>query len=207
MLSLCYWVGFSYAASGGYSPAVMCGLSSCGTLVKLLHVMWNLPRPGIEPMSSALAGKFFTAEPLERSFWAALMPPCCSRSRSIFHCSSLKSSDDVSTHTHRCMSVPANLSFLGCHQTWFLKFLGASHPIPISSAAGLNLDWLLALLPFAAFSTGLWEWSGSETLDGSKSVFLDLISEWPLLLPVYFLDPEDLTPPGGAFWSWTQMNF
>jgi len=28
--------------------------------------MWDLPKPGIEPMSPALAGKFFTTEPPEK---------------------------------------------------------------------------------------------------------------------------------------------
>ena len=38
-------------------------LSSCGSQAQLLCGMWDLPRPGIEPMSSALAGEFFTTEP------------------------------------------------------------------------------------------------------------------------------------------------
>ena len=63
-------------ASKGYSPAVVCGLlaavaslvvergegragfSSCGARAELLCGMWNLPRPGIEPMFLALAGGF-----------------------------------------------------------------------------------------------------------------------------------------------------
>ena len=38
-------------------------LSSCGTWARLLHSMWYLPRSGIELMSPALAGGFFTTEP------------------------------------------------------------------------------------------------------------------------------------------------
>ena len=38
-------------------------LNSWGARVHLLHGMWDLLRPGIEPMSSALAGRFFTTEP------------------------------------------------------------------------------------------------------------------------------------------------
>ena len=30
--------------------------------------MWDLPEPGIEPVSPALAGVFFTAEPLGKPF-------------------------------------------------------------------------------------------------------------------------------------------
>ena len=41
---------------------------SCwGTQVQLPHVMWNLPRPGNEPVSPALAGRFLTTGPPERS--------------------------------------------------------------------------------------------------------------------------------------------
>ena len=69
--------GFSLvAASGGYS-SLRCegfslrwllllwitdyrrkGFSSCGTWAYLLRGMWNLPRPGLKPMSPALAGGF-----------------------------------------------------------------------------------------------------------------------------------------------------
>ena len=33
-----------------------------GTWATMLHGTWDLPRPGIEPMSPALAGGFFTTE-------------------------------------------------------------------------------------------------------------------------------------------------
>ena len=33
-------------------------LSSCGSRAQLLRDMWDLPRPGLEPVSPALAGKF-----------------------------------------------------------------------------------------------------------------------------------------------------
>ena len=39
------------------------GFSSCGTQAWWLCSMWNLPRSGIEPMSPALAGKFYPREP------------------------------------------------------------------------------------------------------------------------------------------------
>ena len=52
---------------GGFSS---CGswalerrLSSCGSRAQLLHGMWDLPRPGIEPVSPALAGGFLTTAP------------------------------------------------------------------------------------------------------------------------------------------------
>ena len=37
--------------------------SSCGPWAQLLLGMWNLPEPGIEPLSSALAGGFLTTGP------------------------------------------------------------------------------------------------------------------------------------------------
>ena len=38
-------------------------LSSCGSRAKLLRGMWDLPRPGLEPVSPALAGRFLTTAP------------------------------------------------------------------------------------------------------------------------------------------------
>ena len=40
----------------------VCGLSSCDARAWLSHSRWILPRPGIKPVSSALAGVFLTTE-------------------------------------------------------------------------------------------------------------------------------------------------
>ena len=40
-----------------------CRLSSCGTWAQLLRGVWDLPGPGLEPMSPALAGGFPTTAP------------------------------------------------------------------------------------------------------------------------------------------------
>ena len=40
-----------------------CRLSSCGSWAQLLRGMWDLPRPGLEPVSPALAGRFSTTVP------------------------------------------------------------------------------------------------------------------------------------------------
>ena len=45
-------------------------LSSCGSRAQLLHGMWDLPRPGLEPMSPALADRFSTTAPPRK-------PPAC----------------------------------------------------------------------------------------------------------------------------------
>ena len=56
------------------SVVAVCGLSSCasralehrinscGTQASLLQGMWNLPRPGIKPMSPTVAGEFLTTK-------------------------------------------------------------------------------------------------------------------------------------------------
>ena len=68
------------AASGGHSASQCAGLSlsrplvaehrlqthrhsNCGSQVQLLRGMWDLPRPGLEPVSPALAGRFSTTAP------------------------------------------------------------------------------------------------------------------------------------------------
>ena len=38
-------------------------LSNCGSRAQLLRGMWDLPRPGLEPVSLALAGRFSTTTP------------------------------------------------------------------------------------------------------------------------------------------------
>ena len=38
-------------------------LSNCGSWSQLLRGMWDLPRPGLKPVSPALAGRFSTTAP------------------------------------------------------------------------------------------------------------------------------------------------
>ena len=38
-------------------------LSNCGSRAQLLCSMWDFPRPGLEPVSPALAGRFLTTAP------------------------------------------------------------------------------------------------------------------------------------------------
>ena len=45
------------------SVVVANGLSSCSAWAYLLCGMWDLPGPGLEPMSPALAGRFLTSAP------------------------------------------------------------------------------------------------------------------------------------------------
>ena len=56
-------------------------LSSCGSRVQLLRGMWDLPRPGLEPVCPALAGRFSTTAPpgKPRSYFWALRGRCAPR--------------------------------------------------------------------------------------------------------------------------------
>ena len=46
---------------------VACRLSSCGAWAQLLRGMWDLPGPGLKPVSPALAGRFLTTAPPGKS--------------------------------------------------------------------------------------------------------------------------------------------
>ena len=57
-------------------------LSSCGSRAQLLRGMWDLPRPGLKPVSPALAGRFSTTVPPGEPFSLQLLKPssnfiCC----------------------------------------------------------------------------------------------------------------------------------
>ena len=45
------------------SVVVVCGLGSCGSWAYLPQGTWDLPGPGIEPVSSALAGRVSSSGP------------------------------------------------------------------------------------------------------------------------------------------------
>ena len=64
------------------SVAVARGLSSCGARAQLLRGMWDLPRPGLEPVSPELAGRFSTTAPPGKSqfttFCLVFFLPCVS---------------------------------------------------------------------------------------------------------------------------------
>ena len=76
-----------FVLHGSYSPAVVCGFlisvasllqsmgsrhvgfSSCSSRASLLCSMWDLPKPGTEPVSPALQGIFLTTGSLGKSSW------------------------------------------------------------------------------------------------------------------------------------------
>ena len=61
-------------------------LRSCGSWAQLLHGMWDLPRPGLEPVSPALAGRFLTTAPPGKPSSMCFNNPRCDSDA----CSSLK---------------------------------------------------------------------------------------------------------------------
>ena len=54
-----------FSGSGSWAPEHR--LNSCGTWAELLRGIWDPPRSGIEPVSPASAGGFFTTEPPGKS--------------------------------------------------------------------------------------------------------------------------------------------
>ena len=64
------------------SAVVASGLQSVGSAVmahglQLLHVTWNLPRPGIKPVSPALAGGLLSTASLGTSPWSSFISLLC----------------------------------------------------------------------------------------------------------------------------------
>ena len=55
------------------SAVAVCKLNSCGARAQLLHSTWNLSGSGVNPMSPALAGGFFTAEPPGKPYFNLLI--------------------------------------------------------------------------------------------------------------------------------------
>ena len=51
-------------------------LSSCGSWTQLLRGMWDLPRPGLEPVSPVLAGRFSTTAPPGKASFTVLKLLC-----------------------------------------------------------------------------------------------------------------------------------
>ena len=57
------------------SQALEHRLSSCGAQAHLLHGMWDLPGPGLKPVSCALAGGFLTTVPPGKPLFQLLYTP------------------------------------------------------------------------------------------------------------------------------------
>ena len=62
-------------------------LSSCGSRAQLLRGMWDLPRPGLESVSPALAGRPSTTAPPGKPYSAFLNEEIFLLESLFFHCS------------------------------------------------------------------------------------------------------------------------
>ena len=74
--------------SGHGSRALECRLSSCGTRAQLLHGMWDLPGPELEPVFPAPAGGLSTTAPpgkSHRSSWIKFFLPFLKSNPIFFH--------------------------------------------------------------------------------------------------------------------------
>ena len=78
--------GFSWEWAIGQVAKVSWGswdleykLNCCGSRAKLLYRMWALPRPGIELVAPALAGRSSTTGPPGKPFWCPLYPASLKR--------------------------------------------------------------------------------------------------------------------------------
>ena len=61
------------SSCGSWDPE--CRFSSCGARASLLRGMWDLPGPGLEPVSPALAGGFLTTAPPGKSLAICFLRP------------------------------------------------------------------------------------------------------------------------------------
>ena len=75
-------------------------LSSCGSRAQLLRGMWDPPRPGLEPVSPALAGRFSTTA-----------PPGKPR-KSIFTCCGNYKKYNISLEVFKCFDLTGEFRFI-----------------------------------------------------------------------------------------------
>ena len=66
-----HYSGFSYCRA--QMASMHTGFSSCGVWAQLPQDMWNLPRPGIEPMFPELAGRLLTTGSPKKSLLESLL--------------------------------------------------------------------------------------------------------------------------------------
>ena len=85
------------------------GLGSCGAWAELPHGTWHLPRPGIEPVSLALAGRFSATGPPGKSWPYASY--CMILASLLFLCCTVKISSFDECNLFWCYSGKAHTKF------------------------------------------------------------------------------------------------
>ena len=153
----------------------MCRLSSCGSRTQLLRGMWDLPRPGLEPVSPALAGRFSTIAPPGKPW----------------------------THFKLCSFFFLEWSFFSCLLSgkllWnylysFTPFLGVTIPgQPFRTFLTLRINsflfctlyivcwsWVLYFICTASFSPGLWLFEARNEVSHVGLQSADSVSVWPI---------------------------
>ena len=125
-----------------------CGLSRCGAQAWLLWGMWDLPRPGREPMSSALAGGFLTPGPPGKSSSHSLssalaLPPWMHWNYSHHIACDLHDAKSVVLHPHLTSPIIGILHSGWLPPLWSICFrwLQGYHPLVVFLV--LTCHWLL----------------------------------------------------------------
>ena len=188
------------------------GFSSCGTWAQLLRGMWDLPRPGIEPMSPALAGGFQSTVPpgkLSASFlkvtfssvqfsslshvWLFVTPwtAACQASLTITNSQSLLKLMSSSQWCHPTISSPV-VPFSSCRQSF--PAAGSFPMSPFFASGGQSIGASAPVLPMNIqdwFPLGLISWISLQS-KGLKSL-LQHHSSKVSLLAFSFLSSSTLT--------------
>ena len=91
-------------------------LSSCGSRAQLLRSMWDPPRTGFEPVSSALAGRFPTTAPPGKPIPHLFYPFICRWTFGLFPCLDYCK---YCCYEHRGACIFSNYIFVRIHaQEW-----------------------------------------------------------------------------------------
>ena len=130
--------GGSFPCCEAQALGVQASVVVCGTWGQLLRGMWDLPRPGIEPMSPALAGGFQSTVPpgkLSASFLKVIF------SSVQFTYSVVSDCDPMDCSTP---GFPVH-HYLSVHVHSVGDAIQPSHPLPPSSPFAFSLSQLQGL--------------------------------------------------------------
>ena len=124
-------------------------LSSCGSRAQSLRGMWDLPRPGLEPVSPALAGRLSTAAPPGKPQNPPLMAhlPCHTWRKNLIWCPPKHKSGCTVTILGKIVLSQVK-SFSQNHSVYqsafSILYWGNKHP-PMSQCLGTSLSFSIIL--------------------------------------------------------------